>query len=222
KKNAEGEPRGEAERKYRRLKGNLVEIELAPSARLPFLGRIPGGHIRGRRLLPGGGIQTSQMAGRVGEEWYLRGVGRGEGEAPAEPGESHPASVSPSSPSIPFAPPGGVGFGLSRPTAPRCSALDDADRAHAGDLLAEAGAVHHIDHLIDVLVRLGLLLRQPLAALSAGDDPARLQLLVDPPARRILDRGGAAHGPARAVAGGAEGLLHAPPLADQHPPRPPH
>ena len=40
--------------------------------------------------------------------------------------------------------------------------------------------------------------------------------------RGVLDRGGAAHRPAGAVAGRAERLLHAARLADQHPARPAH
>ncbi len=48
------------------------------------------------------------------------------------------------------------------------------------------------------------------------------QLLVDAAACGVLDRGGAAHHAAGAVAGGAERLLHAARLADQHPTRPAH
>src|SRR4051794_7688731 len=49
-------------------------------------------------------------------------------------------------------------------------ALDDAERAHPRYLLRQAGGIDHIDHVIDVLVRLGLFFREPLAALRTRDD----------------------------------------------------
>ena len=54
--------------------------------------------------------------------------------------------------------------------------------------MRQAGAVHDVDHLVDVLVRLGLLLGEALAALGAGDDTLRLELLVDAAAARIVPR----------------------------------
>jgi hypothetical protein len=78
----------------------------------------------------------------------------------------------------------------------------------SGQLFANGG-IHDIDNVIDILVRLGLLLREALAALAARDDAAGFQFLVDAPAGGFFDGGGAAHGPAGAVAGGAERLLHA-------------
>src|SRR5262249_22975869 len=62
----------------------------------------------------------------------------------------------------------------------------------------------------------------PFAALGAGDDAFGFQLLVDATAGGVLDGGGTAHGPARAVAGCAGRLLHAPRLAHQHPAGPAH
>src|SRR5205823_8285861 len=85
------------------------------------------------------------------------------------------------------------------------------------DLLGQAGLVDDLDDVVDVLVRLGLLLREPLAALGAGDDAPGLQFLIDLAVAGVLDGGGATHGPARAVAGGAEGAFHAARLADQDP-----
>src|SRR5262249_36868846 len=111
---------------------------------------------------------------------------------------------------------------VAQPRGPLPLSLDDADGAHAGDLARQAGPVDHVHDVINVLVRLGLLLREALAALGAGDDAAGLQFLVDAAAAGVLDRRRPAHGPARAVAGRAEGALHAARLADQHPPRPPH
>src|SRR6185437_7472382 len=82
--------------------------------------------------------------------------------------------------------------------------------------------MYDLDHIIDILVRLGLLLRESLAALRPSNDAACFQFLIDAPAGRVLDGGGAAHGAARAVAGGAKGFLHAARLTDQHPTRASH
>src|SRR4051812_22630788 len=98
---------------------------------------------------------------------------------------------------------------------PAALTLDDPDGPHARHLGRQAGLVDHFNNLIDILVRPGLLLRKALAALSAGDDAARLQFLVDAAAGGVLDGGGAAHRPARPVAGGAERPRHAPRLADE-------
>src|SRR5262249_25517052 len=101
-------------------------------------------------------------------------------------------------------------------------ALDDANRPHPGDLARQPRLVDDLDHVVHVLVRLGLLLREPPAALGPGDDALGLQLLVDLAAAGLGDGGGAAHGPAGAVAGGAERPLHAARLAHQHPAGPAH
>src|SRR6185503_17557273 len=95
--------------------------------------------------------------------------------------------------------------------------LDDPNGAHPGDLARDAGLMHHLDDVVDVLVCFGLLLRQALAALGASDDATRLQLLVDAAAAGVLDRSGAAHCPAGPVTGRAEGSLHAAGLTDQYP-----
>src|SRR5438105_3551307 len=76
------------------------------------------------------------------------------------------------------------------------STLDDTDGTHAGDFARDAGLMHDLDDVVDVLVCLRLLLRQALAALGPGDDAAGLQLLVDAASGGVLDRGGAAHRPA--------------------------
>src|SRR5215831_145194 len=82
--------------------------------------------------------------------------------------------------------------------------------------------MYDLDHVIDVLVRLRLLLREALVALGPRDDPLGGQLLVDASPSGFLDGGGTAHRPASAVTGRAERLLHASRLASQHPTRPAH
>src|SRR5207247_1772150 len=69
---------------------------------------------------------------------------------------------------------------------------------------------------------LGLLFRETLPRPRTRNYAAGLQFFVDPPPPRILDGRGARHGPAGAVAGGAERLLHAAGLADQYPAGPAH
>ncbi len=64
--------------------------------------------------------------------------------------------------------------------------------------------VDDVDDMIDVLVRGRLFFGQALVAAGARDDADRVQLLVDPPAGGQLDRRGAAHLSAGAVAGRAE------------------
>ena len=66
---------------------------------------------------------------------------------------------------------------------------------------------------VDVLVGLGLLLGEAVPAAGAGDDARARPAPVDAPPLGRLDRRRAAHRAARAVAGGAEGLLHAPAAA---------
>src|SRR5262249_55200473 len=66
--------------------------------------------------------------------------------------------------------------------------LDDPYRPHPGPSHRHPRPIRHRDDLIDVLIRLGLLLRQTLVAPGAGEDAAGLQLLVDPPAGRGLAR----------------------------------
>ena len=85
------------------------------------------------------------------------------------------------------------------------------------DLAGQAGPIDHVDHEIDVLIRRRLLLGQPLPTSAAGQDAPLGQFAVDAAALGILDRGGAAHHPARPVAGRAEGLLHAARHPQQHP-----
>ena len=82
--------------------------------------------------------------------------------------------------------------------------------------------VDDVDDMIDVLVRRRLFLGQALLAARAGDDADRVELLVDAAARGQLDRRGAAHHPARPVAGRAERVLHAAGLSGQDPARRPH
>src|SRR6266516_616775 len=65
------------------------------------------------------------------------------------------------------------------------SPFDNADGPEASHLAGQAGTVHDVDHVVDVLVGPGLFLRQALAALGPGDDPAGLQLLVDAPPRGV-------------------------------------
>src|SRR5262249_21194977 len=84
------------------------------------------------------------------------------------------------------------------------------------------GPIDDVHDLIDILVRPGLFLREPLVRLGPGDDATALQLLVNSSPGGILHRRGPAHGPAGTVAGGAERLLHAAGLADEHPARPAH
>src|SRR5262249_36809190 len=68
----------------------------------------------------------------------------------------------------------------------------------------------------------GLLLRQALPALGAGDDALGFQFLVDASTGGLLDGGSAAEGPAGAVAGRAEGFFPAACLTDQDPAGPAH
>ena len=64
---------------------------------------------------------------------------------------------------------------LLAPTEPQSqsylSPFHHADRPHAGDLAGQAGAMHHLDDLIDIFIRGGLLFGQPLPASAAGDEP---------------------------------------------------
>src|SRR5207245_1583817 len=69
------------------------------------------------------------------------------------------------------------------------STFDHADRPHARDLARQPRVMDDFHDVIDILVRLGLFLREADAALGAGDDAARLQFLVDAPAGGVLDRG---------------------------------
>jgi hypothetical protein len=69
------------------------------------------------------------------------------------------------------------------------SSLPATDRnaiVHLNTKTARRKWVHHRPDLIDVLVRLGPLLRQTLAGLGAGDDAVGLQFLVDPPPAAAL------------------------------------
>src|SRR6185437_17004911 len=102
------------------------------------------------------------------------------------------------------------------------SSLNHSHGPHPRHLLRQPRLMYDLDHIIDILVRLGLLLRESLAALRPSNDAACFQFLIDAPAGRVLDGGGAAHGAARAVAGGAKGFLHAARLTDQHPTRASH
>src|SRR5262249_11372019 len=100
--------------------------------------------------------------------------------------------------------------------------LNHPDRPHARNLLAQPRPMNHIDHLVHILVRLRLFLRESLAALRPRNDAASLQFLVDAPPARVLHRCGSAHRPACSVARRAERPLHAARLTDQHPTRPAH
>src|SRR5437764_1029134 len=100
--------------------------------------------------------------------------------------------------------------------------FDHPNRPHARHFVGQSRFVYDLDHFIDILVRLGLFLRQAAVTLGARDDPAGLELLVDASAGRFLDGGSSAHGTAGAMAGRAEGLVHAPLLAHQDPAGPTH
>src|SRR5262249_2192097 len=62
------------------------------------------------------------------------------------------------------------------------SAFDDADRSELGDLSADAGLMHHVDHATDILISFRHLLRH--GALAGGHDghAAVGHLFVDVPA----------------------------------------
>src|SRR5690242_5112623 len=85
----------------------------------------------------------------------------------------------------------------------RRSPFDHADWPKSRDLLRQPRLVHDVDDGVDVLVGVGLLLRQLAAAARARDDAHRFELAIDLPPLRLLHRRGAAHSPPRAVAGRA-------------------
>ena len=72
-------------------------------------------------------------------------------------------------------------------------------------------------YVIDILVRSRLFLSQAFVASGAGDDADLVELVVDAPAGGELDRSGAAHHSAGAMAARAERVLHAAGLAGEHP-----
>src|SRR5260370_42365383 len=81
------------------------------------------------------------------------------------------------------------------------SPFDHANRPHPRHLARQSRPVHDFHDVIDVLVRLGLLLRQAAPALRSHDDPFGFQLLVDATAGGFLDGGPTAERTAGAVTG---------------------
>src|SRR3990172_13411750 len=82
---------------------------------------------------------------------------------------------------------------------PPVSPFDYPDRAHAGHFSRQPGAMHHLNHQVDVLVGLGLLLGQALPALCPGHDAALAQPLIDAPSLRAAHSSGAAEHASRAM-----------------------
>src|SRR6267143_526070 len=73
---------------------------------------------------------------------------------------------------------------LSSTTARRitrslASALNDANRLHASDLLRQARFVDDVDNEVHVLVGIGLFFGEASPALSPCDDPSAEQFFVD-------------------------------------------
>src|SRR5437899_2857830 len=62
----------------------------------------------------------------------------------------------------------------------RDSALpfDHPNRPHPRHFVRQPRAMHHFHHVIDILVRLRLLLRESLVALGASDDALRFQFSI--------------------------------------------
>ena len=102
------------------------------------------------------------------------------------------------------------------------SPLHDADRAHSGDLLRDAGSVHHVDNQVDVFVSVGLLFSETSPALSFGDDTSCCEFSIDASSFGFFDSASSAHQSARSVTGRSESLLHTPRLTGQYPARSTH
>src|SRR5690606_5198976 len=107
-------------------------------------------------------------------------------------------------------------------SAPAGSPLDHAERPQARDARRQSGAVHDVHHGVDVLVGVGLLLGQALAAVRERDDAALLQLAAQVAAPGGAHRGVPAQPATGAVARRAEAALERPRSPDQHPARPTH
>src|SRR5690606_8690925 len=140
---------------------------------------------------------------RVGEAVPARGLRRGASRAGRRPAAARPTCRRASGP-------------------PRRSALDHADGLEARDAGRQAGPVHDPHHGVDVLVGVGLLLCQALAAAGQGDHAALLELAAQVAAPRGAHRGVPAEPAPGPVAGRAEAALHRARAADEHPAGPPH
>src|SRR5262245_25028299 len=95
-------------------------------------------------------------------------------------------------------------------------ALDAPDGAKAGDLVGHAGLLHDVDDERRVLIGLGHLLGDRVAAVGHDDDAAVLLHLLE----EVASPGAPLHlvarvGAAGAVAGGSEGLAHRALTADE-------
>ena len=88
---------------------------------------------------------------------------------------------------------------------------------------ARARLVDDVDDEIDILVRVRLLFRESLPALSAGDDAAARKFLVDAPALRLRSRPRCGSSPARRRGRSCQRSVPCcPRCPDQHPARPAH